>query len=195
MTFLKPTHTALIVSGMTALAVLAACTKASEAPVTLALPSNNITLGSQVDDAVVTSSVKKALLTDLTINSFDLHVETRNGVVQLSGFVDDQAQIAMALALAHAVPGVKTVENGLSLKGSTSTLGTKIDDATVTGRVKGALLTDPDIRSFDISVVTFKGEVQLSGFVNNQRQIDLAARIASATEGATNVKNELMLKQ
>jgi hyperosmotically inducible protein len=101
----------------------------------------------------------------------------------------------MALALAHAVPGVKTVENGLSLKGSTSTLGTKIDDATVTGRVKGALLTDPDIRSFDISVVTFKGEVQLSGFVNNQRQIDLAARIASATEGATNVKNELMLKQ
>jgi hyperosmotically inducible protein len=44
-------------------------------------------------------------------------------------------------------------------------------------------------------VVTFKGEVQLSGFVNNQRQIDLAARIASATEGATNVKNELMLKQ
>jgi hyperosmotically inducible protein len=195
MTFLKPTHTALIVSGMTALAVLAACTKASEAPVTLALPSNNITLGSQVDDAVVTSSVKKALLTDLTINSFDLHVGTRNGVVQLSGFVDDQAQIAMALALAHAVPGVKTVENGLSLKGSTSTLGTKIDDATVTGRVKGALLTDPDIRSFDISVVTFKGEVQLSGFVNNQRQIDLAARIASATEGATNVKNELMLKQ
>lgn len=195
MTLLKPAHTALLVSGLTALAVLGACSKASEPAATLALPINNITLGSQVDDAVVTSSVKKALLADPTINSFDLQVETQNGVVQLSGFVNDQAQIAKALALAHTVAGVKTVENGVSLKGSPSTVGTKIDDATVTGRVKTALLTNPDIRSFDISVVTFKGEVQLSGFVNNHRQIDLAAQIAGATEGATSVKNELTAKQ
>ena len=74
-------------------------------------------------------------------------------------------------------------------------MGTKIDDASVTGRVKTALLADPDIKSFDISVVTFKGEVQLTGFVNNQGQIDQAKKIASAAEGATSVKNELMVKQ
>jgi hyperosmotically inducible protein len=44
-------------------------------------------------------------------------------------------------------------------------------------------------------VVTFKGEVQLTGFVNNQSQIDLAAQIASAADGASGVKNELMVKQ
>jgi hyperosmotically inducible protein len=195
MTLVKPTHTALLASGLTALALLGACSKAPEPAAITAPPTDNTTLGSQVDDAVVTSGVKKALLADPTINSFDLQVETRNGIVQLSGFVNDQAQIAQALAITHAVAGVKTVENGVTLKGSPSTVGTKIDDATVTGRVKTVLLADPDIKSFDISVVTFKGEVQLTGFVNTQSQIDLAAKLAGATEGATRVKNELMLKQ
>ncbi len=195
MILLKPTHTALLASGLTALALLGACGKAPEPAAAVIPPTDNTTLGSQVDDAVVTSGVKKALLADPTINSFDLQVETRNGIVQLSGFVNDQAQIAQALALTLAVAGVKTVENGVTLKGSPSTVGTKIDDATVTGRVKTALLADPDIKSFDISVVTFKGEVQLTGFVNNQSQIDLAAKLAGAAEGATSVKNELMLKQ
>lgn len=196
MSILKPSHTALLAAGLTALALLGACSKAPEPAAVLVPQANNTTtLGSQVDDAVVTSSVKKALLADPTINSFDLQVETRDGTVQLSGFVDDQAQIAKALAITHAVAGVKMVENGVTLKGSSSTVGTKIDDATVTGRVKTALLADAAIRSFDISVVTFKGEVQLTGFVNNQTQIALAAQIAGATEGASSVKNELMVKQ
>jgi hyperosmotically inducible protein len=195
MTLRSLTHTALLATSLSALVLLRACDKDSELTALVALQTGNTTLGSQVDDAVVTSGVKKALLADPTISSFDLQVETRNGTVQLSGFVDNQAQIAKALAITRTAAGVKTVENGVTLKGSPSTVGTKIDDAAVTGRVKTVLLTDPDIRSFDISVVTFKGEVQLTGFVNNQSQIDLAAQIASAAEGASGVKNELMVKQ
>jgi hyperosmotically inducible protein len=189
------TRTTLLATSLSALVLLGACDKGSEPNALVALQTGNTTLGSQVDDAVVTSGIKKALLADSTISSFDLQVETRNGTVQLSGFVNDQAQIAKALAITRTVAGVKTVENGVTLKGSPSTVGTKIDDAAVTGRVKTVLLADPDIRSFDISVVTFKGEVQLTGFVNNQSQIDLAAQIASAAEGASGVKNELMVKQ
>jgi hyperosmotically inducible protein len=188
-------HTGLLATSLSALVLLGACDKATKPIALVALQASNTTLGSQVDDAVVTSGVKKALLADPTISSFDLQVETRNGTVQLSGFVDNQAQIAKALAITRTAAGVKTVENGVTLKGSPSTVGTKIDDAAATGRVKTVLLTDPDIRSFDISVVTFKGEVQLTGFVNNQSQIDLAAQIASAAEGASGVKNELMVKQ
>ena len=76
-----------------------------------------------------------------------------------------------------------------------STVGTLVDDAVITTSVKSALLADPAIKSFDISVVTVKGEVQLSGFVNNQGQIDQAAQIARAIEGASGVKNELRIKQ
>jgi len=173
--------------------MLIGCNKAPEAETSAPVPST--TLGTQVDDAVITASVKSALLADPDIKSFDLQVETRKGTVQLSGFVDSQAQIDQALAVTRSVAGVTEVENGVTLKGTPSTMGTKIDDATVTGRVKTALLADPDIKSFDISVVTFKGEVQLTGFVGNQGQIDRAIEIARATEGASSIKNELRIKQ
>jgi hyperosmotically inducible protein len=152
-------------------------------------------VGTVVDDTVITSSVKSALLADAAINSFDLQVQTRKGTVQLSGFVDSQAQIDQALAITRGVSGVTAVENGVTLKGAPSTVGTKLDDTVITSSVKTALLADSGIKSFDISVLTFKGEVQLTGFVNNQGQIDQATRIARTTEGASSVKNELKIKQ
>ncbi|MDP3134431.1 MAG: BON domain-containing protein, partial [Burkholderiaceae bacterium] len=62
-------------------------------------------------------------------------------------------------------------------------------------RVKAALLEDPIIKSLDISVTTSHGEVQLSGFVDRQTQIDEAQTIARAVPGAVSVKNELMLRK
>ncbi|WP_088285088.1 BON domain-containing protein [Ideonella sp. A 288] len=185
----------LLGTALTAIAttLLMGCNKAPEAaPATQAPP---MTVGTQVDDAVITSSVKSALLAEPAVNSFDLQVETRKGTVQLSGFVDSQAQIDQALAVTRSVAGVTNVENGVTLKGTATSMGTKVDDATVTGRVKTALLADPDIKSLDISVVTYKGEVQLSGFVNSQGQIDQANKIAGAADGASSVKNELKVKQ
>ena len=172
---------------------LMGCNKASDTPPASAAPA--ITVGTQVDDAVITAGVKSALMTDSAINSFDLQVETRKGTVLLSGFVDSQAQIDQALSVARGVSGVVAVDNSVTLKGPASTVGTKIDDASVTGRVKTALLADPGIKSLDISVLTVKGVVQLTGFVNNQGQIDQATQIARADEGASGVKNELKIKQ
>lgn len=185
----------LLGTALTAIAttLLIGCNRAPEsAPVTQVVPT---TVGTQVDDTVITSRVKSALLADPAIKSFDLQVETRKGTVQLSGFVDSQAQIDQALAVTRSVAGVTEVENGVSLKGAPGTMGSKFDDATVTGRVKTALLADPDIKSFDISVRTSEGEVQLTGFVDNQGQIDQATQIARATEGASSVKNELSVKR
>jgi hyperosmotically inducible protein len=194
MTYRDPIRTAFLATSFTALAVLTACGKNVETDSERPL-SPPITMGTQVDDTVITSSVKSALMSDDLVKSFDLQVETRKGMVQLSGFVDSQAQIDQAVKLTRAVGGVTDVENGVTLKGGDSTIGTKIDDAAITGSVKTALLSDPGIKSFDISVVTFKGEVQLTGFVNNAEQIDQAGKLASAAEGATSLKNELMVKK
>lgn len=189
-----PIRTAFLATSITALAALGACSKSAESEATPPL-SSPMTLGTQVDDAVITSSVKSVLVADDLVKSLDLQVETRKGVVQLSGFVDSQAQIDQALALTRAVAGVNEVENGITLKGPSSTVGTAIDDTAITGRVKTALLADPGIKSFDISVLTHKGEVQLTGFVNSQAQIDQASKLAAAAEGASSVKNELMIKR
>ncbi len=75
-----------------------------------------------------------------------------------------------------------------------TTTGTDIDDSVVTGRVKTALMAASDIQSLDISVVTVKGEVTLSGVVENQGQIDMATKVARDIEGARSVRNDLTLK-
>ena len=153
------------------------------------------TVGTEIDDTVVTASVKSALLADPDVKSLDFKVETRKGEVQLSGFVESQAQIDRATSIVQGVSGVKSVDNKLSLKVADTTVGNKVDDGIVTGRVKAALLADASIKSLDIGVVTRKGEVQLSGFVDNQAQIDRAVQVARATEDVHSVSNEMAIKK
>lgn len=160
----------------------------SPAPPVAAVPSTT-TVGTKFDDAVVTASVKSALLSDADIKSFDFKVETRKGVVMLSGFVDNQVQLDRANLLAKGVAGVTSVQNNVTLKSGSTTVGNKVDDTIVTGKVKAALIADEAIKSTDIAVVTRKGEVQLSGFVNSQTQIDRALMIAKAVEGVTDRKS------
>ena len=173
--------------------LLMGCNKAPEdAPLATPAP---VTMGTQIDDSIITASVKSALLANADVNSFDLQVETRKGIVLLSGFVDSKIQIDQALAVTRGVSGVVDVENGVSLKGASSTMGMQMDDTAVTSRVKTALLADPDVRSLDISVLTRQGAVQLTGFVNSQAQIDQANKLAAGAEGVRSVKNELMIKE
>jgi len=158
-------------------------------------PSAKTTAGTEIDDTLVTTKVKSALLADADIKSFDLKVETRKGVVLLSGFVDNQAQVERAMAATAGVPGVSRIENSLSIKVGSATPGNAVDDGIITTKVKSALLADPGMKSFDIAVVTRKGEVQLSGFVDSQAQIDQAVAITHKIEGVTSIGNEMSIKK
>ena len=72
--------------------------------------------GEYVDDAVITSKVKAALLGDSGLKSFQIGVETYNDVVQLSGFVNSSQVKARATEVAAGVGGVKSVRNDLVVK-------------------------------------------------------------------------------
>lgn len=158
-------------------------------------PPASTSVGTEIDDSVVTTRVKSALLADHDVKSFDIKVETRKGQVQLSGFVDTQARIDNAIALVRRIEGVKGIENGMSVKDGKSTVGNTVDDSIVTTKVKSALLADSSVKSFDIAVVTRKGEVQLSGYVENQGQADRAIEIARGVSGVQNIKNEMIIKK
>lgn len=172
--------------------LLAACGDKPDPP---AVPVPSISVGTEIDDGVVTAKVKSALLADPEIKSFQIKVETRKGQVQLSGFVDTQGRIDGAIALVRKVEGVKDVENSMSLKDGKATVGNTVDDSIVTTKVKSAFLADASVKSFDIGVVTRKGEVQLSGFVDNQTQIDHALVLARGVEGVQRVNNEMNIKK
>ena len=75
-----------------------------------------------------------------------------------------------------------------------SSTGEYIDDTVITTKVKAELLKEPDLKSGQISVQTYKGEVQLSGFVGSQASIDKAVGIARKVEGVKNVKNSMVLR-
>jgi hyperosmotically inducible protein len=152
-------------------------------------------VGTEIDDSLLTSHVKAALLDTTDIKSFDLKVETRKGEVMLSGFVDNQTQIDHAVAVARSVPGVLAIDNKVSLKGAPTSIGTKVDDAVITTRVKTLLMADEGVKSADIAVVTRNGEVRLSGFVNNQGQIDRALAISGGVEGVTKVNDDMSIKK
>lgn len=158
-------------------------------------PEAKTTVGTEIDDGAITTKVKSALLADADVKSFDIKVETRKGEVQLSGFVDNQTQIDRAITVAKGVEGVKKVDNKMSIKVVETTVGEKIDDAVVTTKVKAALLGDSSIKSSDIGAVTRDGVVQLSGFVDNQTQIDRATEVTRGVEGVKNIVNEMSIKK
>lgn len=181
-----------------ALAVLTTACGKSEPVATTAPPPPapaTTTVGTELDDSVMTTAVKAALLTEASLNSMDVMVETRKGEVQLSGFVDDPQQVARAEAVARGVAGVKTVDNKLVLKVGTTTVGNKLDDTVVTARVKTAFSKDDGIKGADIAVETRKGEVVLSGFVDSGMQIDRAMILAKTIEGVQTVRNDLEVKK
>lgn len=153
------------------------------------------TIGTEIDDTVVTSKIKSALMEDQDTKGFDIKVETRKGGVQLSGFVDSRFQADRAVTIARATEGAKKVEDNMTLKTGKETVGNQIDDSVITTRVRSALVSDPSIKSFDIAVATRKGAVQLSGFVDNQAQIDNAIATTRGVEGVQSVINQIAIKK
>jgi len=72
--------------------------------------------------------------------------------------------------------------------------GEYIDDAVITAKVKSAILEEPSLKSAEINVETFKGIVQLSGFVRSRADINKAAELAKGAKGVKSVKNDMILK-
>jgi osmotically-inducible protein OsmY len=80
---------------------------------------------------------------------------------------------------------------------STSTresTGEYVDDSVITTKVKALLAEDDFLKSFQIGVETYKGTVQLSGFVNSQNAVNKAVEITRSVKGVRSVKNNLIIK-
>jgi hypothetical protein len=73
-------------------------------------------------------------------------------------------------------------------------IGEQLDDATLTAKVKTALLQAPDVKGMQVNVDSDRGAVQLSGFVESQTQIDRAVQIAQAVTGVREVHNKMTIK-
>jgi hyperosmotically inducible protein len=167
-----------------ALAALAAC----------AASRTQQSTGEQIDDSLITTKVKAALIDDPATKARQIEVDTFRGTVQLNGFVDSADEKAAASRVAHSVNGVQNVRNNLNVGHTDRSAGEVVDDSVVTAKVKAALVAEPATKARDITVVTREGIVQLSGFVDSATEKATAAEVAQGISGVREVRNDLQIK-
>lgn len=123
-------------------------------------------------------------------------------MVTLSGEVDSKIDKELAEEIAEGTEGVTKVHNKLRVvagtrdanqrqSGSARDFGEFVDDATITARVKYALIANDSTGGLSIDVDTMDGEVTLSGEVGSDQEKQLAERIAGNVDGVEDVKSEL----
>lgn len=102
--------------------------------------------------------------------------------------------VLVAMMGAAAVACSSNGEKSGPVEQTAANAGRVVDDSVITGKVKAALVADPTTKAHQIEVETFKGVVQLSGFVDSSEARSRATQVAQQVEGVKNVKNELELR-
>jgi hyperosmotically inducible protein len=151
------------------------------------------TAAGHVSDGDITDQVRSALVADPVVRAKQVDVVTRDGTVQLNGFVDTRASTQRAGELAGHVRGVRHVDNNLVVRDTHSTMGESIDDSVLTTRVKAALVAEPVTKARQISVETLHGVVQLSGFVETEVERSRAGIVARSISGVSDVRNDVAI--
>jgi osmotically-inducible protein OsmY len=90
--------------------------------------------------------------------------------------------------------GLITVFIGCASTPKKEGTGEYVDDSAITTKVKAAIIAEPTLKVFQINVETFKGEVQLSGFVDSAQSVTKAGEVARGVKGVKSVKNNLIVK-
>lgn len=83
---------------------------------------------------------------------------------------------------------------GCSAANKRGSAGDYVDDTVITTKVKAAIFEEPTLKTLEINVKTFQGEVQLSGFVDSAQNVAKAGEIARSVEGVVKVSNDLIVR-
>ena len=146
------------------------------------------TAGDVVDDTWLHTKVKAAMVGH---GSSGVNVEVYHGVVQLAGFLTGEGNKKKLVESAQGVKGVKKVSDQLYLVEGDRSAGRVIDDDTLTGKVKAALIDD-DMGSINVEVN--RGNVLLSGFVDNEAVRTKAVDLIKQLKGVESVINGMDIK-
>lgn len=102
--------------------------------------------------------------------------------------------VTSLLALLAISSGLALLPVGCAGTATRESTGEYVDDAGITAKVKAAFVRDPIVKALDVKVETFKGVVQLSGFVDTPDQKTRAEQIARNSPGVQSVKNNISIK-
>jgi hyperosmotically inducible protein len=151
---------------------------------------------SKLDDSGTTARVKSALLADKVTKPTQISVDTLEGVVQLSGFVDSEMARQSAVSIARNTGGVREVQDRLLIRDAGQhTGGQVVNDTVIAAKLKNELTSSAGLgTTTEVVVEVNSGVVELSGFVPTFDQKNRAAEIARRISGVMDVKNNITVK-
>jgi len=147
------------------------------------------TAGQIIDDSTIQAEIKAKLVTNDFFGGLNINIETRKGVVQLGGFIDDAATSTKAVSVAESVEGVVDVDNQLHVKEGKASLGQMVDDRVISTTVKGKLAGADLGTGYKVNVDTYNGVVLLTGFVDTAEAKSKAGDLAESTDNVKKVIN------
>ena len=143
---------------------------------------------SKMDDRIE-SSARNSYVFKTYLQNDDIHIQSVNGVVTLTGTVSDESHKLLARESVANLPGVKTVDNGLEVKGERPA---ENSDAWLMMKVKATLMLHRSVSGFNTEVnVVQAGIVTLRGEATSQAQKELTTEYAKGVEGVKDVNNEM----
>ncbi|MFA7090721.1 MAG: BON domain-containing protein [Arcobacteraceae bacterium] len=152
------------------------------------------TVVEQIDDTFITSQVKMALLLHRSTSSFQTDITTTDGVVVIEGTVQKSAQRELITKIVEDVHGVKSIQNKMTIAKETPTIGEKIGDSALTGKVKMALVLHRSTGVLRTSVTTNDAVVTVSGIARNSAEKELVTKVVEDVDGVKSVVNTMTIE-
>ena len=147
------------------------------------------TTGEMIDDATIQAEAKAKVMSDDFFGGMGMNLETRKGVVQMGGWVDDAAKAEAAAKRIAAIKGVVKVDNQLHVKPGDRSMGQSVDDGITTTRIKTAI-SEVDLGDgMSINIDTYAGHVLLTGFVDELADKTQAGQLAAKDKNTKKVIN------
>jgi hyperosmotically inducible periplasmic protein len=147
-------------------------------------------------DAWISLKIHSDLLVHANVSATATKVDVTNGVVLLTGTVDNQAQKDLTEAYVKDIEGVQSVTNDLVVRDQPTdhTVSESIDDASITSQVKFALLDHRSTSAINTQVTTKDGVVMISGEAGSGAEKDLVTKLTSSIRGVRSVDNEMTVR-
>ena len=146
---------------------------------------------SEMDDRIE-SSARNSYIFATYLNGDDIKIQSMDGVVTLTGAVSDESHKSMAQEIMASLPGVKSVDNRLEVKG---VLPSADSDAWLSEKVKATFLFHRSVNASKTEVYVNEGIVTLRGEAASESQKELTTEYAKDVEGVKEVKNEMTVSK
>ena len=148
-------------------------------------------------DGWMALKIRSLLLVKGNVSATNTDVTVKDGNVTLGGTAETSAQKELTEVYTKDIEGVKSVKNDIVVKEvpvKESTVGEKIDDASITSQVKFALLSHKSTSALKTKVTTKDGVVRVTGDANSAAEKSLVTKLASDVRGTKSVTNDMTVK-